>query len=93
MTEWLDRTDYIVCVIPSREGRANLLVRRYAWFGAVRDGTNLHGVHPFNRLMDEHGQISPLSVLLIRAMGPVLIARVGENNTSEAVTGEGGPAG
>lgn len=34
--------------------------RRYAWFGAVRDGANLHGVHSFNRLMDERGDLTPL---------------------------------
>lgn len=35
---------------------------KYCWFGAVRDTANLHGVHPFNRLMDEHGEITPLFV-------------------------------
>ncbi|CAD6588949.1 MAG: hypothetical protein TREMPRED_005206 [Tremellales sp. Tagirdzhanova-0007] len=42
-TKWLDETDYII---------------KYAWFGAVRDPENLHGVHPFNRLMDEQGEIT-----------------------------------
>ena len=36
--------------------------RKYAWFGAVRDPENLHGVHPFNRLMDEQGEITSLYV-------------------------------
>lgn len=44
-TAWLDETDYI---------------SRYAWFGACRNGENLHGVHPFNRLMDEQGRITAL---------------------------------
>ncbi|OWZ49228.1 hypothetical protein C351_06087 [Cryptococcus neoformans c8] len=44
-TKWLDETDYII---------------KYCWFGAVRDTANLHDVHPFNRLMDEHGEITPL---------------------------------
>jgi hypothetical protein len=29
---------------------------------AVRDPYHLHGVHPFNRLMDEQGNITPLYV-------------------------------
>ncbi|ORY23620.1 hypothetical protein BCR39DRAFT_346299 [Naematelia encephala] len=44
-TKWLDETEYII---------------RYAWFGAVRDLSHLHGVHPYNRLMDQHGEITPL---------------------------------
>ncbi|WVQ80320.1 hypothetical protein IAT38_002425 [Cryptococcus sp. DSM 104549] len=44
-TKWLDECDYVV---------------KYAWFGAMRDANNLHGVHPFNRLMDEDGEITPL---------------------------------
>ncbi|WVQ76313.1 hypothetical protein IAR50_005978 [Cryptococcus sp. DSM 104548] len=44
-TKWLDECDFIV---------------KYCWFGAVRDSINLHGVHPFNRLMDEDGEITPL---------------------------------
>ncbi|WWD22425.1 hypothetical protein CI109_106916 [Kwoniella shandongensis] len=44
-TKWLDETDWIV---------------KYSWFGAVRESNNLHGVHPFNRLMDEHGEITNL---------------------------------
>lgn len=39
--------------------------RRYAWFGALRDPANLHDVHPFNRLMDEKGEITPLCVYII----------------------------
>lgn len=37
---------------------------KYCWFGAVRDTANLHDVHPFNRLMDENGEITPLFVSL-----------------------------
>ncbi|KAL7418840.1 hypothetical protein Q5752_006524 [Cryptotrichosporon argae] len=44
-TQWLDATPWIV---------------KYAWFGAVIRQSNLHGVHPFNRLMDETGEITPL---------------------------------
>ncbi|KGB77290.1 hypothetical protein I307_00182 [Cryptococcus deuterogattii 99/473] len=44
-TKWLDETDYVI---------------KYCWFGAVRDTANLHGVHRFNRLMDENGEITPL---------------------------------
>ncbi|KAI9635866.1 uncharacterized protein MKK02DRAFT_44562 [Dioszegia hungarica] len=44
-TKWLDETGYIM---------------RYCWFGAVRDPSNLHGVHPYNRLMDEQGNVTPL---------------------------------
>lgn len=34
--------------------------RRYAWFGAVRNGYNLHGVHELNRLMDAEGNVTAL---------------------------------
>ncbi|KAK8845477.1 hypothetical protein IAR55_006190 [Kwoniella newhampshirensis] len=44
-TKWLDETYWVI---------------RYAWFGTVRDPYHLHGVHPFNRLMDEQGEITPL---------------------------------
>jgi hypothetical protein len=39
---------------------AKLLARRYAWFGATRNAENLHGVHPFNRLMDDREEVTPL---------------------------------
>ncbi|KAK1926149.1 hypothetical protein DB88DRAFT_480850 [Papiliotrema laurentii] len=45
ITQWLDQTDFIA---------------KYSWFGAVRDGYNLHGVSPLNRLMDEHGELTAL---------------------------------
>ncbi|EIW67991.1 hypothetical protein TREMEDRAFT_69512 [Tremella mesenterica DSM 1558] len=45
VTQWLDKKDYIAA---------------YSWFGAVRDGGNLHGVHHFNRLMNEEGKLTPL---------------------------------
>ncbi|RSH80618.1 uncharacterized protein EHS24_009200 [Apiotrichum porosum] len=44
-TAWLDATPWI---------------ERFAWFGAVRDAYNLHGVHEFNRLMDQTGVLTPL---------------------------------
>jgi hypothetical protein len=46
-TKWLDETEYIW---------------RYAWFGACTDPFHLHGVHPFNRLMDNQGNLTPLGV-------------------------------
>ncbi|RXK37179.1 hypothetical protein M231_05548 [Tremella mesenterica] len=45
VTQWLDKTDYVVA---------------YSWFGAVRNAANLHGVHHFNRLMNEEGKLTPL---------------------------------
>jgi hypothetical protein len=42
--------------------RAKLIGRRYAWFGALRNPEHLHAVHPFNRLMDEKGEVTPLYV-------------------------------
>ncbi|KAL1407101.1 hypothetical protein Q8F55_006515 [Vanrija albida] len=44
-TAWLDATDWI---------------ERFAWFGAVRNAYNLHGVHEFNRLMDADGELTAL---------------------------------
>jgi hypothetical protein len=38
------------------------MYRRYAWFGALRNAENLHAVHPFNRLMDDSGEVTPLYV-------------------------------
>lgn len=49
---------------------------KYCWFGAVRDTANLHGVHPFNRLMDENGEITPLFVLLKSAYGLQMLTTV-----------------
>lgn len=56
--------------------------RRYAWFGAVRNGYNLHGVHEFNRLMDAQGNITALSARDWRR--PQLTA--GASSTSMAAT-------
>ena len=56
-TSWMDETDYIV---------------GYSWFGAVRDPYNLHGVHPFNRLMDEQGNVTPLSAVPVRRLSDLL---------------------
>lgn len=38
------------------------MYRRYAWFGALRNPENLHSVHPFNRLMDDKGELTALYV-------------------------------
>lgn len=38
--------------------------RKYAWFGSARDKTYLYGVHHFNSLMDEHGELTALCVVL-----------------------------
>ncbi|WWC85958.1 uncharacterized protein L201_000828 [Kwoniella dendrophila CBS 6074] len=44
-TKWLDETSYIY---------------KYSWFGACRNSYHLHGVHEYNRLMDENGNITAL---------------------------------
>ncbi|WVR03504.1 hypothetical protein IAU60_000495 [Kwoniella sp. DSM 27419] len=50
-TKWLDETPYI---------------HKYSWFGAVRDPYHLHGLHAFNRLMSESGEITPLGEQYIK---------------------------
>lgn len=56
-TAWMDATPWIEC---GTSVTRTLTRRRFAWFGAVRNGYNLHGVHEFNRLMDANGNVTPL---------------------------------